>query len=192
MRNRYYNPQTAQFTQQDPIGLAGGLNLYGFADGDPVNYSDPFGLCPLCLAVAAESLEGAVIGGVTGGLEQIALNKLHGRPTWEGVGRTAAIGTSVGAVTAGLGSAIRIFRAVGLARAATGLEDIGVATRAEAEAAGEIYVGKNRVDMLDRSTGQIKGVRNPKTGARYRPEIGKNHVNLENNQGGNVHVRFPQ
>jgi hypothetical protein len=28
----------------DPIGLAGGLNAYGFANGDPVNYSDPFGL----------------------------------------------------------------------------------------------------------------------------------------------------
>jgi hypothetical protein len=34
------------FTQEDPIGLAGGLNLYGFANGDPVNFSDPFGLCP--------------------------------------------------------------------------------------------------------------------------------------------------
>jgi RHS repeat-associated protein len=46
MRNRYYNPQTGTFTQQDPIGLAGGLNTYGFANGDPVSYSDPFGLCP--------------------------------------------------------------------------------------------------------------------------------------------------
>ena len=34
------------FTQEDPIGLAGGLNLYGFAGGDPINFSDPFGLCP--------------------------------------------------------------------------------------------------------------------------------------------------
>jgi predicted metalloprotease len=33
MRNRYYNPQTGQFTQPDPIGLAGGLNSYGFAAG---------------------------------------------------------------------------------------------------------------------------------------------------------------
>jgi hypothetical protein len=33
-------------TQEDPIGLAGGLNLYGFAGGDPVTFSDPFGLCP--------------------------------------------------------------------------------------------------------------------------------------------------
>jgi RHS repeat-associated protein len=46
MRNRYYDPRTGRFTQQDPIGLAGGLNLYGFASGDPVNYADPFGLCP--------------------------------------------------------------------------------------------------------------------------------------------------
>lgn len=50
-RNRYYDPQTAQFTQEDPIGLAGGLNLYGYAAGDPVNYSDPFGLCPVCVVV---------------------------------------------------------------------------------------------------------------------------------------------
>lgn len=44
-RNRYYDPTTGQFTQEDPIGLAGGLNLYGYANGDPVSYSDPFGLC---------------------------------------------------------------------------------------------------------------------------------------------------
>jgi uncharacterized protein RhaS with RHS repeats len=45
MRNRYYDPATGQFTQTDPIGLAGGLNAYGFADGDPVSYDDPYGLC---------------------------------------------------------------------------------------------------------------------------------------------------
>jgi len=45
-RARVYDPQSGRFTQEDPIGLAGGLNLYGYADGDPVNFSDPFGLCP--------------------------------------------------------------------------------------------------------------------------------------------------
>ena len=50
-RNRYYDPQTGRFTQEDPIGLAGGVNLYGFANGDPINFSDPFGLCPVCWLV---------------------------------------------------------------------------------------------------------------------------------------------
>ncbi|MBK8245984.1 MAG: RHS repeat-associated core domain-containing protein [Gemmatimonadetes bacterium] len=43
-RNRLYDPKSGRFTQEDPIGLAGGLNLYGYAGGDPVNFSDPFGL----------------------------------------------------------------------------------------------------------------------------------------------------
>jgi RHS repeat-associated protein len=44
MRNRSYDPQSGRFTQEDPIGIAGGLNVYGFAGGDPVNHSDPYGL----------------------------------------------------------------------------------------------------------------------------------------------------
>jgi RHS repeat-associated protein len=43
-RNRYYDHINGRFTQEDPIGLAGGFNLYGFATVDPVNFSDPFGL----------------------------------------------------------------------------------------------------------------------------------------------------
>jgi RHS repeat-associated protein len=50
MRNRYYDPVTGQFTQADPVGLAGGLNAYGFAAGDPVSFDDPFGLY-VCLRV---------------------------------------------------------------------------------------------------------------------------------------------
>jgi RHS repeat-associated protein len=45
MRNRYYDPASGRFTQEDPIGLAGGLNVYAFGYGDPVSYDDPYGLC---------------------------------------------------------------------------------------------------------------------------------------------------
>ncbi|MGH2607715.1 MAG: RHS repeat-associated core domain-containing protein [Tepidiformaceae bacterium] len=45
-RNRYLDPATGRFTREDPIGLAGGMNLYGFANGDPVNLAAPFGLGP--------------------------------------------------------------------------------------------------------------------------------------------------
>jgi hypothetical protein len=62
----------------DPIGIAGGLNVYGFAGGDPINFSDPFGLCPYsetgvpCTVVfaAAGITAGAAYGmaaGATGG-----------------------------------------------------------------------------------------------------------------------------
>lgn len=55
-RNRYYDPNTGQFTQEDPIGLAGGLNLYGYANGDPVTYSDPFGLSAVCIPCALKEI----------------------------------------------------------------------------------------------------------------------------------------
>jgi RHS repeat-associated protein len=73
-RNRYLDPATGKFTQEDPIGLAGGMNLYGFAGGDPVNLSDPFGLqvgckgydaSPRCIAAEAEfaaSMRGKSLG----------------------------------------------------------------------------------------------------------------------------------
>jgi len=49
-RNRYYDSDKGRFTQEDPIGLAGGVNAYGFGNGDPVTFIDPFGLqiCRLC------------------------------------------------------------------------------------------------------------------------------------------------
>jgi RHS repeat-associated protein len=62
-RNRYYDPMTGQFTQSDPVGIAGGLNTYGFAKGDPVSYSDPYGLwpCPPDNDCGPETYSGQVI-----------------------------------------------------------------------------------------------------------------------------------
>lgn len=53
MRNRYYDPLTGRFTQEDPLGLAGGLNAYGYASGDPIDYADPFGTCPFLQAICS-------------------------------------------------------------------------------------------------------------------------------------------
>ena len=42
--HRYYDPGTGLYVTPDPIGLAGGINLYALCGGDPVNEIDPFGL----------------------------------------------------------------------------------------------------------------------------------------------------
>ncbi len=41
---RAYDPSFARFTTHDPIGEAGGINLYGFVANSPINRVDPLGL----------------------------------------------------------------------------------------------------------------------------------------------------
>src|SRR5579885_757630 len=44
LRNRYYNPMLGRFLSPDPIGIAGGINLYAYTFDDPMNWVDPLGL----------------------------------------------------------------------------------------------------------------------------------------------------
>jgi RHS repeat-associated protein len=44
VRARWYDPHTGRFVSEDPIGLAGGINVYAYALNSPVNYTDPSGL----------------------------------------------------------------------------------------------------------------------------------------------------
>jgi hypothetical protein len=90
------------FTQQDPIGIAGGLNLYGFAGGDPVNYTDPFGLspeqCPPCRRGPVRP--GGLLGAALNGVGQVA--KEHGADV--------AVEAAIMVATAGAGSAVQAAR----------------------------------------------------------------------------------
>ncbi|MAZ48558.1 MAG: hypothetical protein CME65_08340 [Halobacteriovoraceae bacterium] len=43
----HYNPSTGRFLSEDPIGfISGDTNLYRYIQNDPINFLDPFGLCP--------------------------------------------------------------------------------------------------------------------------------------------------
>ncbi len=50
MRSRYYNPQIKRFINQDvligSITNSNSLNRYSYVEGNPVSYTDPFGLSP--------------------------------------------------------------------------------------------------------------------------------------------------
>ncbi|CAA9324894.1 MAG: hypothetical protein AVDCRST_MAG68-2028 [uncultured Gemmatimonadetes bacterium] len=45
VRARWYDAQQGRFVSEDPIGLAGGINPYVYAGNDPINNTDPTGLC---------------------------------------------------------------------------------------------------------------------------------------------------
>ena len=50
MHSRYYNPEIKRFINQDiltgNIGNSASLNRYSYVEGNPISYTDPFGLSP--------------------------------------------------------------------------------------------------------------------------------------------------
>jgi RHS repeat-associated protein len=47
MSERFYDPEIGRFISPDPIGTAGGLNIYQYCHNDPVNFVDLSGFDPI-------------------------------------------------------------------------------------------------------------------------------------------------
>ncbi|MBI3893435.1 MAG: EndoU domain-containing protein [Candidatus Wallbacteria bacterium] len=43
-RNRWVSPKLGRWLSKDPLGLAGGLNLFSYVSNNPLKYTDPLGL----------------------------------------------------------------------------------------------------------------------------------------------------
>jgi RHS repeat-associated protein len=166
-RNRYYDPATGQFTQPDPIGIAGGLNSYGFAAGDPVSYSDPYGLsaqqCPPdCTTLHKVStffgaLAGGVVGGAGGAVAGTVILPIAG---------TAGGGTAGAFVGAGEGAVL------GLATA--NVAEVGAELIGEGAADGaRRVINKGRIiaGLIGQLIGMGEPLPNPKGPESDRPRV---------------------
>jgi len=216
MRNRYYDPKTGRFTQEDPIGLAGGLNLYGFAAGDPVNFSDPFGLssCPKEGGGdgASESYEDCPAGSSGWYANRIA--KGEGNRILNEVGGVlATCGESLAcmatlAVGGPLGNAAaRIGNALTSASTAAGNVSIEVGSALEARVAGRLWTVGGRPILATRGGGAAVGRISADMTRVYRgptlkgggPNAGRVAANLERwihqgstrTQVSNLHLLIP-
>ena len=81
---RAYDPGLQRWTARDPAGEAAGVNLYGFADNDPLGLVDPLGL-----EVDSSEFLGSVLAGVlnpifNGGVAifQLLLQPIFDPPEW--------------------------------------------------------------------------------------------------------------
>lgn len=60
-RARYYSPAQQRFVSEDPIGLNGGDNLYGYTENSPTNLVDPSGNNPLIAGCVGGAARGALM-----------------------------------------------------------------------------------------------------------------------------------
>ncbi len=114
---RAYDADLGRWVNPDPIGVAGGINVYGYVLNDPVNLLDPSGQGPTGTAI------GAGIGGALGA----------------GVGATVGAGIAAGIAGLGLGTgpAAPAVAGVGIAAGATVATGITLITAAAGAAAGD-------------------------------------------------------
>jgi len=108
MRARYYDAQVGRFIKEDPIGMAGGLNLYAYVGGNPVTGVDPEGTWVV-------NAVGGIIGGIAGGIGA-CLDGCDLTDVLIGAG-TGAIAGVVSPLTAARTAAGTIVRGAGLGAA---------------------------------------------------------------------------
>ena len=91
-RMRWYDPVTGRWLSKDPIGLSGGLNLYEFCHGDPMDNQDPKG--NFVVAFGGVGSAGASTGVSAGSGVVIGYSRKNGFQI--GTYQTGSLGSHIG------------------------------------------------------------------------------------------------
>jgi RHS repeat-associated protein len=112
---RTYDPLLGRYLESDPIGVEGGLNTYGYVDGNPATQVDPLGLAKDSITAR---IEAAILRGDARELQALieggSLNPLQTQLARQGVQSISVIGrttTSTSRVAELLGRSNREIRA---------------------------------------------------------------------------------
>jgi RHS repeat-associated protein len=136
VRERYLEAGRGRWMSADPIGFAGGPNLYGYVGNRPTEFDDPDGLIlPWVAGALVAGGTGAVIGGAIGAFRAYR----HGAHGWDvaaAFGRGALVGGAAGLAAFGVGEFLTLFGGAGVAAgllraAATGLVSDAVTQQLE-------------------------------------------------------------
>jgi RHS repeat-associated protein len=96
---RDYEPATGRYLSSDPIGLRGGLNVYGYVGGNPLSFNDPTGQF---FPNAVGAIGGAIFGGASSFFDTLISTARckNGAmvPDWEAVFESTLKGVFFGAI----------------------------------------------------------------------------------------------
>jgi RHS repeat-associated protein len=80
--HRYYNPKTGRYITADPIGLMGGVNLYGYVGGNPVRWVDPRGKKVYYVGIGFSGFLSSSLGSKTGTVSSSSVGVALDTSTW--------------------------------------------------------------------------------------------------------------
>jgi RHS repeat-associated protein len=138
---RHYDPRFGRWLSRDPLGEAGGFNLYAYCGNDPVNRHDPLGLAAIAddpvnpFGDSLESYRKQIFG-----MRKDRKDRKD-REQWEGTPFSAGLGDGFKNIPPGFSLTIKQGLALSLVPAAVILAPMVAATAGEATFAAYVRVG---------------------------------------------------